>query len=156
MRMRALILAAAIAACSASPALSPRDCTPGTTVACACPGASGVQTCSAEGALGACVCADAAVALDATQAADVVDAPAPIDVVSRDVVSGADAQAADAPRAADVVDAGRCPNGTRAVCDGRSVSLQSGEQDGGLRHHCGACGNTCAAGEFCVQCVCTR
>lgn len=151
MRMRALIVAAAVAACSAAPALSPRDCTPGTTSACACPAASGVQTCGSDGTLGPCLCPDAGAHVDAvTPRPDAVatvdraeptdDSPAPIDVAS----------------VPDVVDGGRCPNGTRAVCDGRSVSLQSGELVDGLRRHCGACGTTCAAGEFCVQCQCTR
>lgn len=60
--MRALVaLLAVLVACSAAPAISPRDCTPGATSACACPGAVGVQTCGADGTLGACVCADAGV-----------------------------------------------------------------------------------------------
>lgn len=53
-------------------------------------------------------------------------------------------------------DAGRCPSGISAECDGRRVNLQSGELDGGRRYHCGACGNHCAPGEFCVQCTCER
>lgn len=42
------------------------------------------------------------------------------------------------------------------MCDGRTVNLQSGELDGGIRYHCGACGHACGVGEFCIQCVCTR
>lgn len=57
--MRALLLALTLAACATDPTLAPRDCTPGATSACVCPGASGVQTCTAEGQLSACVCADA-------------------------------------------------------------------------------------------------
>lgn len=88
--MRHTLALVLLVACSASPALAPRDCTPGATVACACPGASGVQTCGADGTLGACVCADAGIAEDARPAA--VDAPSVPDV-------GADAgsPALDAP-----------------------------------------------------------
>lgn len=154
MRLRTLILAL-LSACSAAPAISPRDCTPGATSACACPGASGVQTCGADGALGACVCADAGGGVDAVTSSDA--APALDRVDPRDAAVPADLVAVvDAPQLPDVADAGRCPNGTRAVCDGRSVSLQSGELVDGVRRHCGACGTTCAAGEFCVQCQCTR
>lgn len=46
--------------------------------------------------------------------------------------------------------------GVLAECDGRMVDVQRGERDGGLVHHCGACGITCPAGSFCVSCVCER
>jgi len=52
--------------------------------------------------------------------------------------------------------ADRCPNGISARCDGRSINLQTGERDGGVTYHCGGCGITCGAGEFCVSCVCER
>jgi len=44
------------------------------------------------------------------------------------------------------------------TCDGRTVNVQTGERDGGAGQtfHCGACGVTCAAGSFCVSCVCER
>lgn len=48
----------------------------------------------------------------------------------------------------------RCPNGERAMCDGRSVDLGAGERDGGVVTNCGACGNACPAGWLCNGCVC--
>lgn len=110
-----------------------------------------MQTCSAEGALGACLCPDAGAQVDVATSRP--DAAAPLD---RTEPTDTVAVLPDVVMAPDVVDGGRCPNGTRAVCDGRSVSLQSGELVDGVRRHCGACGTTCAAGEFCVQCQCTR
>lgn len=68
--MRHLALALLFAACSSSPTVAPRDCTPGATSACVCPGANGAQTCSAEGRLGACVCPDAGARVDAASSSD--------------------------------------------------------------------------------------
>lgn len=79
-----------------------------------------------------------------------VDAGAPVDVGTMD--SGP----VDAGRDVPAVDVGRCPSGPTATCDGRNVGLVSGERDGGLVHHCGACGVTCAAGEVCDACRCAR
>jgi hypothetical protein len=44
------------------------------------------------------------------------------------------------------------------TCDGRTVNVQTKKHDGGAGQtfHCGACGVTCAVGEFCINCVCTR
>ena len=82
-----------------------------------------------------------------------VDAGAPdtgVDAGTVDV--GTDAGAADVPP--DTY--GAClENGIRE-CDGRNVMVQIGERDGGLVHHCGACGVTCAAGEVCDLCRCAR
>lgn len=56
--MRILLALVALTACS-SPTLAPRDCTPGQTAACDCPGgASSIQVCGTDGRLGACMCPD--------------------------------------------------------------------------------------------------
>ena len=146
----------------------PTRCTPGASVACVCPGVGvGAQVCEASGAsYGVCVCAG-----DAGVDASAEDRPA-IDVLAEDRpdVVGADlCVCPDVPAQADVVDAGGvdaggvdvvdggvCPNGRTAVCDGVMVSLVNGVVDGGRNYHCGACGNTCRAGEFCVSCRCER
>lgn len=74
----ALVLALALG-CAADPALAPRDCTPGTSSPCACPGgAAGAQTCTAEGRVGACVCADAGESSDAVEAVDAPATDAPV------------------------------------------------------------------------------
>jgi len=158
MRHLALALVLLLAACAADPVIAPRDCTPGTTTSCACPGASGVQTCTAAGTVGACVCPDAgggdAVAVADAPAVDVVspeNRPAPVDVVA---VADAGTDAVDAPVVD--VDPRQTPE-CRAVnqtCDGRRVNVQTGERDGGVTYHCGRCGNTCAAGFGCLTCVC--
>lgn len=58
--------------CIADPVLAPRDCTPGTTTACACLGGSaGVQVCSAEGRVGTCACPDGSAGVDVNAAHDV-------------------------------------------------------------------------------------
>lgn len=128
-----------LVACSVDPAIAPRDCTPGQTAACACPGASGVQACDATVVLGACQCPDAGslgdvadvapardVALedrpDVVTAPDVVDAGELVpDAAAPDVVT------ADLGPAEDARDAGVCPG----------VDLQ------GDPRNCGACGNVC-------------
>ena len=101
MRLVALLLA--LVACSVDPALATRDCTPGATSSCACPGATGVQTCGADGRLAACVCADAGQLADAPAVdAPPADAgPAPEDRPPAEdrpaAVDAADAAPADAP-----------------------------------------------------------
>ena len=101
--MRYAAALALLVACSVDPVVAPRDCTPGQTSACVCPGAAGVQTCTAEGTLGACVCPDAGT--DATSSdAPVVDVP----VARPDVVTAADV--VDVVPGVDVVDAGAPPS----------------------------------------------
>lgn len=123
--MRPLLLVALLAllaACAADPTLTARDCTPGTTAACACVGgATGVQTCTAAGTVGACVCPDAGSGADAVS---VVDAPAADVVSAPDVVPALDVVDAGG---SDVVDAG-------PVCDGSLMNDPA---------NCGACGNAC-------------
>jgi hypothetical protein len=66
-----------------------------------------------------------------------------------------DAPPPDAAVDADPRQSEVCRNVT-AECNGRVVDVQIGERDGGLVHHCGACGVTCAAGEGCFRCACVR
>ena len=76
--MRFMLAAALlISACATDPALAPRDCTPGTTTGCVCPGvlASGVQVCSADGQLGACMCPDAGGLADVVAVGDSAASP---------------------------------------------------------------------------------
>lgn len=135
--MRVLLISlVALLGCAVDPAVAPRDCTPGQTAACACPGASGVQTCDEGGVLGACLCPDAGsadvVAVADAPAVDAVtpeDRPAPTDVVA----------VADAPQP-DVVDVVTAPDVMTApdvprVCPG--VDLMRDVMN------CGACGNVC-------------
>lgn len=147
--MRLLFLALLALGCAADlvplpDASPPADAGP-------CGGACGAGTvCQA----GACVAVDAGAP---------EDRPAVVDLGAED--AGSDAGAMDTPQ---VVDAGgavdtdpRQSETCRAitqVCDGRTVNVQTGERDGGLGQtfHCGACGVTCAAGSFCVSCVCER
>lgn len=140
--MRHLLVALLLAACSADPVIAPRDCTPGTTAACACLGASGVQTCTAAGTVGACECPDAG-------GGDVVavpDAPMLDAAVPEDRLAPMDAGAvADVATAPDVVDAGPV-----MLCGDASVNVLNGDrQPSGVFTHCGACGRTCAVGERC-------
>lgn len=156
--MRYALAAALLVACSASPALAPRDCTPGASVVCACPGASGVQTCGADGTLGACVCADGG-AGDAADAPPAEDRPA-VDAAAMD----APPSRADAPPVPDVapdaptpmLDAGSprdafvapdvvcsigeviCGGGS-ALSPGRCVDIRTDSAN------CGACGRACPA-----------
>lgn len=140
MRIAALVLA--LAACSASPALSPRDCTPGATSACACPGASGVQTCGADGTLGACVCADAGGADAVSPRLDVAPLPdrgEPMDAVS----APPDVVAPDVPDDAghlDTMDASESPPDVQwKVAD--AGCIHTDVQSDPL--NCGFCGNMC-------------
>lgn len=175
MRLPSLALIALLVACATDPVIAPRDCTPGTTSPCACPGASGVQTCTAEGRVGACMCPDGGgggvdVAVTDVPAVDVVspedhpasmDTAAVVDAVPADVVDGA---------AADVVVAcdGTCPALVRATtaCLGGACSIVAcsagfancdGEFSNGCETnfttnsmHCGRCGSACDAGQACV------
>jgi len=112
---------------------------------------------------GACVAVDAG--SDAGGVVDLgtpEDRSQPVDMGAPD--AGTDA-GMDTPQAVDAgvaVDADpRQSEVCRAitqVCDGRTVNVQTGERDGGAGQtfHCGACGVTCAAGSFCVSCVCER
>ena len=165
--MRHLALALLfVVACSSAPA--PTRCTPGASVACVCPGVgTGAQVCAVDGAsYGACACG-----VDAGGGTE--DRPAAMDVVAvdrPDAWMGTDPMPLedrpDVAAASDVVDAGSAadvdPRQTPACqavtqeCDRRIVNVQTGERDGGVTYHCGGCGITCAAGEFCVSCVCER
>jgi len=87
------------------------------------------------------------------------DRPAAVDLGAPD--AGFDAGPVDAGTdagAARDVDPrqGEVCRGITAFCDGRTINVQGGEVDGGRTHHCGGCGISCAAGEFCVNCVCAR
>ena len=152
--MRHLALALLFVACSAGPTVAPRDCTPGATSACVCPGATGVQTCTAEGRLGACVCADAGAQVDVvTSSSDAaLDAPAP----------------SDRPEASDVADAPPADNGLNPRCTPSTLATCAspgfGEGCWDLQTsngripatHCGACGNACPeAAPECVGGRCT-
>lgn len=104
--MRHLALALVLLGCSADPVIAPRDCTPGTTTTCACPGASGVQTCTAAGTVGACVCPDGGGGVDAVAVGDgggadapsIGDGGAPGDAVAvGDVVPSRDVPTVDTP-----------------------------------------------------------
>lgn len=117
-------------------------CTAGRIEECPCgDGRRGMQTCQANGAYGPCVCADAGSPMDVVVAADVVDAAA-----ARDAVDVVDVDPRQTPEC----------RGVTQTCDGRTVDIQRGERDGGLTFHCGRCGVTCNAGEFCVSCRCER
>lgn len=171
MRHLALALALVVVACSSAPA--PTRCTPGASVACVCPGVgTGAQVCAADGAsYSACACGvdaggDTSVTpgADATSGADVVavpDAPTPDAVTAEDrpaavdAVAAADAGPGDARADVDPRQTPACQAVTQE-CDRRIVNVQTGERDGGVTYHCGGCGITCGAGEFCVSCVCER
>lgn len=96
--MRSLFAALLLAACS-TPAIAPRDCTPGQTTSCACPGgASAVQVCGTDGTLGSCLCPDAGATVDRPDAPAPEDRPAPMDRVELpDVVLERDAGVEDRP-----------------------------------------------------------
>lgn len=157
--MRHLALALVLLGCSADPVIAPRDCTPGTTTTCACPGASGVQTCTAAGTVGACVCPDGGGGADAVAVGDGggADAPstgdggAPVDVVAvGDVVPSRDVPTVDTP----VGDAGPvmlCGDASVNVAEG--TYLTSGPM-GGTFTNCGACGRACSSGQRCTAGAC--
>ena len=119
--------------CAVDPVTAPRDCTPGASVACACPGASGVQVCTAEGVLGACECPDAGALGDAGGE----DAPQSRQDALQAAPDAPDAQApapdAGAPREAATVgaDAGATVEPVRDVP---------------AAHAAGRCSYACAAG----------
>lgn len=142
-------LCLALTACAADPVLLP-DSGP-------CSSACGAGTvCSG----GACVAVDAGTDAGGTVdlgAADTgVDAGTGIDILGIDIPRTDVAE--DRPATdTGTPDAGRCPNGPTGFCDGRNVRFTTGEPDaGGLVHHCGACGVSCAEGEVCDACRCAR
>lgn len=164
--MRPLLLVALLAlltACAADPVIAPRDCTPGTTSACACPGASGAQTCTAAGTVGACVCPDAggadvvavvdAPVADAVSAPDVVTALDVVDADGTDVVSAPDAVVAcdaacpEVPGAVTTCEAGVCGWACRPGRIDCDRNAENGcEIDGATDPlNCGDCGTVCPA-----------
>jgi hypothetical protein len=119
-----------------------QPCTAGRMEECPCgDGRRGAQTCQANGAYGPCAGADAGSPMDVVVVADVVDAAA-----ARGAVDVVDMDPRQTPEC----------RGVTQTCDGRTVNVQGGERDGGLTYHCGRCGVTCSAGEFCVSCRCER
>ena len=149
--MRLPFLAALLlAACAADPVLLP-DAGP-------CSSACGAGTvCSG----GACVAVDAGSDAGFVDLGAPEDRPQPVDLGAED--AGTDAGAMDVPQAVDAGGPGDTDprqsevcRGVTTTCDGRTVNVQGGEIDGGRTYHCGACGVTCAVGEFCINCVCTR
>lgn len=143
------ILAAVLAfGCSVSAELAPRDCTPGTTAACVCPGGvAGAQVCDEGGTVGACSCpADApSVPADAPDAATPVP-PADVPAMGAQEASMADAAVtADVALAPDVVVPPQ-PSRDVVTCDPRylcgSTCVDSFATDPA---NCGACGVRCAA-----------
>lgn len=145
----AVVATLAALGCAVDPATAPRDCTPGASVACACPGASGVQTCTAEGELSACECPDAGVMGDASAE----DAPPSREDAPQAAPDAPDVRApmpdAGAPREAATVgaDAGASVEPARdvpVVCTTRYTCgadcVSSFQSDA---RHCGFCGNAC-------------
>jgi len=101
------ILAAVLAfGCSVSAEIAPRDCTPGTTGACVCPGGVvGVQVCDEGGAVGACSCPAEAPSVPAgasDAATPVLPTDAPATATGDAVTAPGDAVTADAAVPADV------------------------------------------------------
>lgn len=143
--MRTTFLAILALGCSASPALSPRDCTPGVSVACACPGASGVQVCGDDGELAPCVCSDAGAPVEDAPPlpSDAPAAPSDAPDVRRAV--GADVP----PLMGDVVSPSRdvVAVDTARACDPRqtcgSVCVEDYATD---PRNCGGCFIACPAG----------
>ena len=160
--MRSVLFAFALVACTSTP--SPARCVAGQVSVCPCPGGTGSQACGPDGVFGVCSCADAGpdggAPLDAAPDTQAPDSSAPTEASvdaapEASVVDVArDAAPPDTPVPAD---AARCPMGLAADCFGTSVNLQMGlPRPDGTTLHCGACGNTCAAGTFCLMCVCER
>lgn len=149
--MRLPFLAALLAlSCAADPVLLP-DAGP-------CSSACGAGTVCINGA---CVAVDAG-----SDAGGTIDLGAPEDRPQVVDLGVADAGGDAGMDVQQVVDAGGAVDadprqsevcrGVTTTCDGRTVNVQGGEVDGGRTYHCGACGVTCAVGEFCINCVCTR
>lgn len=140
--MRHLIAAAFALGCSVSAEIAPRDCTPGTTAACVCPGGSvGAQVCDEAGAVGACSCpADAPLV-----PADTADASTPTPPADVPAMGAQEAGTADAAIAPDVV-APTTPTRDVVACDPRhlcgATCVDSFATDPA---NCGACGVRCVA-----------
>lgn len=138
MRSTALLILVLLG-CAVDPTLAPRDCTPGQTAPCACPGATGVQTCEAPGELGACVCPDAGSTADVVA----VDIPAqPVDAQPvPDAAQDAPTDAADAgspqdvPQDAPAPDVVMSPADVPRTCPGVDLMRDVA--------NCGVCGNAC-------------
>lgn len=95
-----------------------------------------------------------AVADQGVDAPTIVDRPTPMDTPVAVADAGVDSgSAVDVPRDVDPRQSEVC-RAVNATCDGRIVDVQRGERDGGLTHHCGGCGISCAAGMGCLSCVC--
>lgn len=162
-RVRRFLLALVLFGCASTP--SPSRCVAGQVSTCPCPGGgSGSQACGPDGVFGVCSCADAGTdggaPLDAatdTQAPD-SSAPAEASIDAAPEASIADvARDVAPPDTSAPADAARCPFGFTADCFGSSVNLGTGvRRPDGTTLHCGACGNTCAAGTFCEVCQCVR
>ncbi len=131
--MAFLIGVLALAACSPGDS----SCTPGRSLACACPGGgSGVQTCLADRTFGACVCGPGGeastdvVAVDTvppdTALADVVDAIT-ADAITMDAI----ADLADSPVDTPVVGAEMTDVGDTSVPDALLLDAASDVSDGG-------------------------
>ena len=145
--MRHLIAAAFALGCSVSAEIAPRDCTPGTTAACVCPGGVvGAQVCDESGFVGACSCPAEAPPVPA-DAADASTAVPPADVPA---MGAQETGTADAAVGADVdlaPDVAPPPTPTRDVvaCDPRhlcgATCVDSFATDPA---NCGACGVRCA------------
>lgn len=146
--MRHLIAAAFALGCSVSAELAPRDCTPGTTAACVCPGGVvGAQVCDEAGTVSACSCPAEA----PSAPADAPDAATPAPSADVPATGSSDAATADAAVTADVViepDVVAPPQPSRDVvaCDPPhlcgSTCVDSFAADPA---NCGACGVRCAA-----------
>ena len=157
--MRPLLFILALAACS-SPTVAPRDCTPGQTVSCDCPGgAAAVQVCGTDGRLGGCMCADAGEAIDTGSTTD-SGACSPLQSrcngVCVDLVSdSSNCGACNAPCAGtQICRASRCQprdGGCAAgqmLCGAACVDVLTDNTN------CGACGRVCGTSSRCVSGTC--
>lgn len=131
--MRHLLAAVLAFGCSVSAELAPRDCTPGTTAACVCPGGVvGAQVCDEVGAVGACACPAEAPPVPA----DAPDGATPVPPADAPAASSSDAAVtADVAIAPDVVVPPQPSRDVAACGDG----LDSDPMN------CGACGRRCPA-----------
>lgn len=135
--MRSVLFAFALVACSSTPSPAPIDAGPDTSPdLCACTDTQPLDIQPVD------------TAPEVGPEAPGADAPVPEDRAPPE----------DRPAPADVApDAPRCPTGPSGDCFGSSVNLQVGiRQPDGTTLHCGRCGNTCAAGSFCLNCACER